>query len=90
MYLFCIWLIYPWADNVYKMHETGNPLSNLTSRKDMLHTADRRRDRGATTKHQLVTTIECIPAEGKSLVVWPTATQRSGWTTHSTPGCHYA
>lgn len=81
------------AENVYNMDETGNLLSNLTSRKYVLHAVDRRRYRGATIKRQLVTTIECIPAEGKPLsplVVWPAATQRSDWTTHSTPGWHYA
>ena len=43
-------------------------------------------------KRQLVTTIECISAAGKylsPLVIWPAATQRSDWTTHSTPGWHY-
>jgi len=38
------------AENVYNMDETGNLLSNLTSRKYVLHAADRRRYRGATIK----------------------------------------
>jgi DDE superfamily endonuclease len=80
------------AENVYNMDETGNLLSNPTSRKYVLHTDDRRRHRGVTIKRQLVTTVECIPAKGKPLsplVIWPAATQRSDWTTHSTPGWHY-
>jgi len=80
-------------ENVYNMDETGNLLSNLTSRKYVLHAADRRKYRGATIKRQLVTTIECISAAGEylsPLVIWPAATQRSDWTTHSTPGWHYA
>ena len=78
--------------NVYNMDETGNLLSNLTSRKYVLHAADRRKYRGVTIKRQLVTTIECIPAAGEPLsplIIWPAATQRSDWTTHSTPGWHY-
>jgi hypothetical protein len=76
-------------ENLYIMDETGNLLSNLTSRKYVLHTADRRRHRGATVKRQLVTTIECILVKGKPvspLVIWPAVTQRSDWMTHSTPG----
>jgi hypothetical protein len=68
------------AQNVYNMDETGNLLSNPTSRRYVLHAADRRRYRGVTVKRQLVTTIECIPAEGEALsplVIWPAATQRS-------------
>jgi hypothetical protein len=81
------------SENVYNMDETGNLLSNLTTRKYVLHAADTRQYRGATVKRQLVTTIECIPADGKPLsplVIWPAATQRSDWTTHPTPGWHYA
>jgi hypothetical protein len=79
-------------ENVYNMDDTGNLLSNLNSRKYVLHAADMRRYRGATVKRQLVTTIEYIPAEGKPLsplVIWPAATQCSDWTTHRTPGWHY-
>jgi hypothetical protein len=37
--------------------------------------------------------IECISADGRSLlpmVIWPATTHRRNWTTHPTPGWHYA
>jgi hypothetical protein len=63
--------------NVYNMDETGNLLSNLTTRKYVLNAADTRQYRGVTVKRQLVTTIKCIPAKGKPLsplIIWPAAT----------------
>src|ERR1700710_2948410 len=41
----------------------------------------------------MVTAIECISANGKSLlpmIIWPATTHRSNWTTFPTPGWHYA
>jgi hypothetical protein len=45
------------------------------------------------SKRTLITAIECISAAGNSLnplVIWPSATHRSHWTTHPTPGWHFA
>ncbi|RYP66649.1 hypothetical protein DL770_008758 [Monosporascus sp. CRB-9-2] len=41
----------------------------------------------------MVTAIECISADGRSLlpmIIWPATTHRSNWTTFYTPGWHYA
>ena len=40
-----------------------------------------------------MTAIEYISADGRSLfplIIWPAATRRSTWTTHPTPGWHFA
>jgi len=40
-----------------------------------------------------VTAIECISADGRSLsplIIWPASTYHSDWTTHPTPGWHFA
>jgi hypothetical protein len=80
------------AENVYNMDETGIMLSHLTSRKVLLHRNDLRRHRGAGSKRVQVTAIECISADGRCLnplIIWPTLTIRSDWTTHPTPGWHF-
>jgi hypothetical protein len=44
-------------------------------------------------KRTMVTAIECISADGRSLqplIIWPASTHRSNWTMHPTPGWHYA
>lgn len=78
--------------NVYNMDETGVMLSKLGTVK-VLAGKDALRDyRGAGTKRTMVTAIECISADGRSLlplIVWPASTHRSNWTTHPTPGWHY-
>src|SRR3989440_904078 len=41
----------------------------------------------------MVTAIECISADGRSLlpmIIWPAITHRSNWTIYPTPGWHYA
>jgi hypothetical protein len=81
------------AENVYNMDETGILLSVLTSRKVLVHRDDMRRCRGVGSKRTLVTAIEWISADGRCLgplIIWPTSTLRSGWTTHPTPGWHFA
>jgi hypothetical protein len=45
-----------------------------------------------SVKRIMVTAIECISADGRSLhplVIWPASTHRSNWTTHPTPGWHF-
>jgi len=48
---------------------------------------------GAGVKRMEVTAIECISSNGKSLlpmIIWPTITHQSHWTTFPTPRWHYA
>jgi hypothetical protein len=79
-------------ENVYNMDETGVMLSMLGSVKVLVGKDDLRGHRGAGVKRTLVTAIECISADGRSLlplIIWPASTHRSNWTTHPTPGWHY-
>lgn len=80
-------------ENVYNMDETGVMLSMLGSVKVLVGKGDMRDYRGAGVKRTMVTAIECISADGRSLhplIIWPAATHRSNWTTYPTPGWHYA
>jgi hypothetical protein len=81
------------AENVYNMDETGVLLSVLNSLKVLVSKNDLRTYRGAGVKRTLVTAVECISADGRCLsplIIWPATTHRSTWTTHSTPGWHFA
>ncbi|KAJ5674366.1 uncharacterized protein N7477_004300 [Penicillium maclennaniae] len=80
-------------ENVYNMDETGVLLSVLNSLKVLVGKDDLRKHRGTTVKRKLVTAVECISADGRSLhplIIWPAATHRGSWTTHATPGWHFA
>jgi hypothetical protein len=80
-------------ENVYNMDETGVMLSMLGSLKVLVGKDDPRAYRGAGVKREMVTAIECISADGRSLfplIIWPAATNRSTWTTYPTPGWHLA
>ena len=80
-------------ENVYNMDETGVMLSMLSSVKVLVGKDDLRDYRGAGVKRTMVTAIECISGDGRSLfpmIIWPAATHRSNWTTHPTPGWHFA
>jgi hypothetical protein len=80
-------------ENVYNMDETGVMLCMLGSIKVLLSKDDPRDYRGAGVKRTMVTAIECISANGRSLlpmIIWPATTHRSNWTTFPTPGWHYA
>jgi hypothetical protein len=80
-------------ENVYNMDETGVMLSKLGSVKVLVGKDDLRDYRGAGVKRTMVTAMECISADGKSLlplIIWPASTHRSNWTTYPTPGWHYA
>lgn len=79
--------------NVYNMDETGVMLSKPGSVKVLVRHDDRRDYRGARVERQMVTAVECISADGRSLkplVIWPASTHRANWTTFPTPGWHYA
>lgn len=80
-------------ENVYNMDEIGVMLSMLNSVKILVSKDDQRDYRGAGVKRISVTAIECISADGRSLlplIIWPASTHRSNWTTYSTPGWHFA
>jgi len=80
-------------ENVYNMDETGVILSMLGSVKVVVGKDDPRAYKGAGVKREMVTAIECISADGRSLlpmIIWPASTHRSNWTTYPTPGWHYA
>ncbi len=71
----------------------GVMLSMLGSVKVLVGKDDLRDYRGAGVKRTTVTAIECIGADGRSLlplIIWPASTHRSKWTTCSTPRWHYA
>lgn len=79
-------------ENVYNMDETGIMLNMLGFVKVLVGRDDQRGYRGAGVKRKMVTSIECVNADGRSLrplVILPAATHRSNWTTYSTPGWHY-
>lgn len=80
------------TENVYNMDETGVLLGKLGSLKVLVGSNELRNYRGASSKRTLITAIECISAAGDCLdplVIWPSATHRSHWTTHPTPGWHF-
>ena len=80
-------------ENVYNMDETGVMLCMLGSVKVLVSKDDPRDYRGAGVKRTMVTAIECVSADGRSLlpmIIWPATTHRSNWTTFPTPGWHYA
>jgi len=54
-------------ENVYNMDETGVMLSMLGSVKVLVSKNDSRNYRGAGVKRTMVTAIECISADGRSL-----------------------
>jgi DDE superfamily endonuclease len=54
---------------------------------------DLRGHRGAHVERTVVTAVECVSMDGRSLkpiIIWPASTHRSTWTTFLTPGWHYA
>ena len=68
-------------------------LSMLGSVKVLVGKDDLRDHRGAGVKRTMVIAVECVSADGRSLlplIIWPASTHRSNWTTHPTPGWHYA
>ncbi len=76
-------------ENIYNIDKTGVMLCMLNSVKVLVSKDDRRDYRGAGVKRTTVTAIECISANGRSLllmIIWPATTYRSNWTTFLTPG----
>ena len=62
--------------------------------KVLISKGDPRDYRGVGIKRTMVTAIECISANGRSLlpimIIWPATTHRSNWTTFPTPAWYYA
>lgn len=81
-------------ENVYNMDETRVMLSMPNSVKVLVSKDNIQGScRGARVKRTMVTTVECISADGRCLnpmIVWPALTYRANWTTFSTPGWVYA
>jgi hypothetical protein len=80
-------------ENAYNMDETGVMLSKLSSVNVLVGKDDLCDDRGTGVKRTMVTAIECISADGRSLlplIIWPALTHWSNWTIYPTPGWHYA
>jgi len=64
-------------ENVYNIDETGVMLCMLNSIKVLISKDDRRDYRGAGVKRTTVTAVECISANGRSLllmIIWPATT----------------
>jgi hypothetical protein len=79
-------------ENVYNIDETGIMLYMLGSVKVLISKNDPRDYRGAGVKRTIVTAIECISADGRSLlpmIIWPAVTHRSNWTIFPTLRWHY-
>ncbi|TVY73350.1 hypothetical protein LSUE1_G007226 [Lachnellula suecica] len=75
------------------MDETGVMLCMLGSVKVLVNKNNLRDYKGTGVKRTMITTIECISANDRSLlpmIIWPATTHRSNWTTFPTPGWHYA
>jgi hypothetical protein len=67
-------------ENVYNIDETGVMLSMLNSIKVLVGKDDIRGYRGARVKQTIVTTVECISADGRCLnpmIIWPASTHRA-------------
>ena len=80
-------------ENIYNMDETGVLISAPKSLRVLVGRDDLCNYRGAGVQRTLVTAVECISADGRSLeplIIWPAATHGSTWTTHPTPGWHFA
>ena len=70
------------------MDKTGVILYILDSIKVLVGKDDLRDYRGASVKRTIVTAIEYISADNRSLkpmIIWPATTHRSNWTTFPTP-----
>ena len=71
------------------MDEIGVILSMLGSVKVLLGKDDPRDYKGINVKRIMVIAIECISADGRSLlpiIIWPATTHRANWSIYPTPG----
>jgi len=80
-------------ENVYNMDETGVMLSVLGSSKYLVSAEMQKTHRGAGAKRTLITAVECISADGRSLpplIIFPGVDLRSNWVWHEAPGWQFA
>jgi hypothetical protein len=69
-----------WPENIYNIDETGVMLCMLGFIKILISKNNLRDYRGAGVKRTMVTAIECISIDGRSLlptIIWPAITHRS-------------
>lgn len=75
------------------MDETGVMFSVLGALKVVVDRDELRAMRPSCVQWTLITAVECVSADGRylhPLSIWPAATLHSSWTTHPTPGWHFA
>ena len=75
------------------MDETGVLLSVLGSSKYLVSTDMEKTRRGTSSKRTLITAVECISADGRSLpplIIFPGADLRSNWVCHRAPDWRFA
>ena len=75
-------------ENCYNMDETGVILSMLGSVKVLVGKSDLRDNGGVGVKRAMVTPVECVSANGRSLhllVIWPASTHRNNSTKPTNP-----
>jgi hypothetical protein len=75
-------------ENVYNMDETGVLLSVLGSSKYPVSAEMPKTYRGTDTKRTLITAVECISADGRSLpplIIFPGVDLRSDWFCYEAP-----
>ena len=80
-------------ENVYNMDETGVMLSVLGSSKYLVSAEMQKTHRGAGSKRTLITAVECISADGRSLpplIIFPGVDLRSNWICHEAPEWQFA
>ena len=78
-------------ENLYNIDETSVMLSMLGSVKVLVGKNDLRDHRGADVQRTMVNAIECVSADGRSLlplIIWPASTHRSNWAMYPTSGWH--
>ena len=75
-------------ENVYIMDETGVLISVLGTSKYLVSAEMPKTHRGTDTKRTLITAVECISADGRSLpplIIFPGVDLRSNWVCHEAP-----
>jgi DDE superfamily endonuclease len=68
-------------------------LNRLNSVKVLVGRNETNNYRGTGVKRTMITAVECVSADGRHLdplIIWHASTHRSSWTTHPTPGWHFA
>jgi hypothetical protein len=80
-------------ENVYNMDETGVLLSVLGSSKYLVSAEMHKSHRGTDSKRTLITAVECISADGRSLpplIIFPGVDLRNNWVCHDAPDWQFS